>query len=528
MKTILLLLITLSVFSCPTLRAQETIDSAFFIRLSEVDSLEKDLIHYHRNPLNFNKLDSANQLQPLAPLQPDKKDSVVAIRFALQENYRELLTFLFQSELEQIDYNASGIKNSTAFYIQHITDINQLQWLFMLSTEQVIPNSERYPVNFQILLKRNLQQALSDQITALSKHELCLYSYNTLSKQLLKGVLLTTSNDLFSFRNFDMDYTGGVKIGILTDYLKMNRYRPVKSYQTVFFGADVYTPYFRDTALFNADTSYNRFDRPHASFQYFGLESNALSRNFRFRWNIQLKLGKIGGNKAKSLQSALHQDISKSPRPQGWGAQISNKGRLGFSLEYKPEYLLVKKNTTVHNTRFWGSFPSVTGDVSFGSFMTHAGVGIQWSNKNFYSTNQDYMMVKKSTYSSKRWNLRYLSVTANANLKYVFYNTMLQGYGILKSFEKNSDDAFAPVSLHTFDKNELQPIVYQGNLTFSLQTRYFNVFYRFSIKSPELKPITDPATGSDYIVVTEDNQRLNIYTRWHQYGTIGILFRVGG
>lgn len=121
-------------------------------------------------------------------------------------------------------------------------------------------------------------------------------------------------------------------IEIGTDFFAFLRKRATKSYQTLLYGFDVYTPYFKDSTIFSADTSFNTKDRPHASFQYVGWSKKGLSRNGKYKWASTIKFGKIGGKAGAKFQNALHQDISYSPRPKGWDAQIANGGRIGLLI----------------------------------------------------------------------------------------------------------------------------------------------------------------------------------------------------
>ncbi|MEN8928839.1 MAG: hypothetical protein ABF240_08230, partial [Flavobacteriales bacterium] len=207
-------------------------------------------------------------------------------------------------------------------------------------------------------------------------------------------------------------------------------------------------------------------------------------------------------------------------------AQIANRGRLGFSLEYRPEWLLpierlfpgvsyLKKNKI--NDRFKGLYSSLTGDFAFGSYMTYAGLGLQLSNKNFRTSNQNYMTVRNTSRKNKWGNLM---INFHARLRYVVHNTMLEGFGYYKTIESN-DDAQTPRSIYTIggdnNNNKVNKWMQFYDLTFSTQKKHFTLFYKLSTKSPEVQYETDFAGVDD---------RFNLNERWHHYSTLGICFKI--
>ncbi|NOQ75727.1 MAG: DUF2219 family protein [Crocinitomix sp.] len=573
MKNFILLLL-LFVFSQSSLFAQIrsqrfVVDSVRFMQiLNDIDqeldlkTLEDSGLFY--NPMQFGKVmkyqlktDQVANLQTLLDttmvegnekklLRKEKqKVTLIEEMGEMQPIYNNYARFnglaVILIEFER-DHNIYSYEKLTAFstgMIQHFAYLNDLQWLLYSVEEFKFTNP--VGMNNDLVIRARLIETISKQMNLLSEDQFAWYKYNSEGKQIIKGVTIEHANDLLTpmgiglekwidqnkvfQKNNDMDYTGALKIGLVTDYLKINRNRPIKSYQTVYFGAEVFTPYFRDTSIFNVDTSFNPFDRPHASFQFFGFETNALSRNYRFRWNIAINVGKIGGKKADDLQTALHQDLTISPRPQGWGAQVANTGRFAFNVYYKPEFLLFKRNFNKLTEKTLDIYPSIIGDFAIGSFQTYTGIGIQLSNKNFYSSNQNFMSTRNRIGNNTLFRFKHVTILTNFSMKYSIHNSMLQGFGIGSSFE-NKDDPYTPKSIHTFDNLEVRKVVWNYNFVISKQAKGFSFFYKFSLRSPVLKERIDPSTNKTYVFLDAVGNEINIYKRWHHYGTLGVVFKL--
>ncbi len=356
------------------------------------------------------------------------------------------------------------------------------------------------------------------------------YNYSSRKPEYIKFISIQSGNDLFRLpgffkvkksrtfwqRNDDRDYTGSFLIEVGTDFFKLPRKRDIKSYQTILWGFDVFTPYFRDTTLFSSDTSFNPKDRPHASFQYFGWKKCGISRLNTYRWEITFKLGKIGGYTGSNFQSALHQDVSFSPRPKGWGAQIANGGRLGFSLEGRHDYQL--KVPYLNNLRVVKSI-LLSGFYKVGTYMTTTGGGITFSNKRLKDLNQ-HLMLHRDKYVRNPL-LKNFHYTVSFNLNYVKHNTMLEGYGICKTREKKNDE-FTPPSIYTLTKSQVRPFVFDLTYQLCYTTPYYTFFYKFSSTSPELKGFGDIGIKRE----PGDVENMNIAHRWHHFGVIGLVFNI--
>ena len=392
-------------------------------------------------------------------------------------------------------------------------------------------------------LKTKFLKEVSNQTNLIMKEKYPYYNYATQQKELIKFVSIRSGNDLFTLaglyslalpddkhirdgntffqRNDDRDYTGSFLLEIGTDYLKAMRRRPVKTYQTILYGFDVYTPYFRDTLKFPNDTSYNRKDRPHASFQYFGWSKKGLSRRNKYRWATTIKFGKIGGNIGAKFQNALHQDISYSPRPRGWSAQISNGGRIGFSVEYEREFWPIDITMPKqHESNSWKKLHgSVFIEEKLGTYMTTSGLGVRLTNKSLARNNQNFInhRIRQHVYDFVD-NLMY-SISFKAT--YVIHNSMLEGYGIFKTHETDNDP-LTPHSIYYLNmepgQKQVRRMNYVLNTSISYTTRFGTLFYNWKSISSEtnLGLIGIPSPAS--------NKEMDISNRWHHFAEIGFTF----
>ena len=399
--------------------------------------------------------------------------------------------------------------------------------------EDTIPTNSNF-------MKEKILNALDKEINDLCISKYPFYSYRTERKKLIKFVSVSSGNDLFTLsgiignfskgkqksywywqRNDDRDYTGSMLIEVGTDYLSAPRKRLLKTYQTVLYGFDVYTPYFRDSTIFSKNDTFNVQDRPHASFQYFGWSKKGLSKLNKYRWVFTMKFGKIGGFDGKNFQVALHQDISFNPRPKGWDAQIANKGRLGISFEGNHEWVFCERlqNTSKKN-EIWNLYLSGIVNWKAGNYMTNGSLGLQLSNKNFANGNFNLVSRRpKQTYRKRLDNFMYnIAFVATG----VLHNTMLEGFGMVKNNEANSDP-LTPKSRYVLKPEQIRRVIYSLNISMSYTTRFFTVFYKWSSLSPETY-LND--TGARRYATDEKTNTMKIGKRWHHFAVVGVSFNI--
>lgn len=105
-------------------------------------------------------------------------------------------------------------------------------------------------------------------------------------------------------------------------------YRTV--YNFVFFGHNLYTP--SDIRLASAQVAAG--ERPYAAWAYIGFHRELHASDGRY-WRYGLDIGCIGPcAQGRQLQTWIHRNITHSPLPQGWDAQIRNEFGAVARFEY--------------------------------------------------------------------------------------------------------------------------------------------------------------------------------------------------
>jgi len=414
-------------------------------------------------------------------------------------------------------------------------------------------------------------RVLDSQITENVTRNYVSYNFTETSDKWVKSIRVSHDNDVFLFNqdlNLDRDYTGGVVIEVLTDYLKLrlaNKFfnqNKILSYQSLFFAGEGYTPYIRfDDSTFEtlgitpviedeflSDASREELssrltelqepsDRPFASFQYIGRGKFRLHYKGWVRAASYFKIGVVGGRIGERLQQVLHQDITtQSVRVLNWERQIANGGRLGINVEHNIDYLLYSskyasifhpnRRNTLSNHNSINLYLPV--ELAFGNVNTHYGFGIGVSNKAFIQTNhlnelkykRKFVSCNNKDYSRlsceylkcrlrRLWQHTFLS--AEIRTRKVVHNSMLHGLGFFDRFPVDRFDDENP-SVYVLDESDTADWLTRIKFTLSFRLKKGTLFYqyhRFLNKEFEVQNLTeDPG-----LYTTPDN---------YGYGTIGL------
>jgi len=455
------------------------------------------------------------------------------------------------SSLERSN-TASNLKSyidcieSNNFYNDIISDntIELIDKINEIHTLALLENEFSNDINLPLLYKEKIIDLISTNINLKTKEQYSIYNYNTTNRKIIRFISVRSGNDLFTLgglaglmlgnkhpikdnafliqRNDDRDYTGSLLIEIGSDLMSHFKRQPSLSYSTFFYGFDVYTPYFQDTAIFKTDTSFNPLDRPHATFQFFGYSKKGIFDNDKWTYVHKIKAGKIGGTIGPKFQNSIHQDISYSLRPKGWGAQIANGGRFGLNFEtyysFQPNCFLFnfREANEKKNLKFLRLAGSIFGEAKIGSYISSVSLGLKLSNRTFSQTNDNFISYhnkyKHTFMNSISYNLSY-------QINGIFHNTMLEGYGYFKTNE-SSDDPLTPKSLYYLPNSQVKRITHVLNINVSQTLKYVTWFYNWKSISPETKladiGIKSPANNSN---------NLNIKGRWHHFAELGILYQ---
>lgn len=457
----------------------------------------------------------------------------------------------------------------------NITD-EEIQGIMKLCVDYIAPIEIRKLIEDEISILRfskddinhllninNLENKIliiDKQINLIVENHFVQYSYQKSSKKWIKSFHIYHDNDvlLFSKINADRDYTGGFRFELTTDQLKMKLFKKfgnsdnILSYQSLFLGGEGYTPYIRFSeqqlkernVFYELDSSRDFFsqpsldsiqqylrdnqqltDRPFASFQYVGRGKYRLHHAGFFRSESLFKIGKIGGLVGENIQAVIHQDLNVgSQRVLNWKDQIASGGRLAFNIEHQIDISVfgvdrwlswqksgnIKRNKFAENLNLY-----IPVELAIGTVQTHIGTGIALSNKSFRTTSghNDIHGVRLSNLWTKLWHNTYVDI--KYRYRYVVHNSMLEGVGIVNTFQDDplDDEAVTVYSLRDKDINRcLHRVSFQigfrlNKITFYYkQERFINKEFSLDEIKPQFKEFET--------------------LRWYGYGRIGLNFLI--
>lgn len=439
----------------------------------------------------------------------------IAWRYHQSKDYKYLSTAakgLLNVILKSEEKNFHGLQlaDSTRYLLSLINDPYVLTLIDRAIVNYEFDDNTFFSNSDWDVIKQKLRKDIGERQAFKSKEKFPFYTYDTHKKQMLKFVYLHHGNDLIApfHANMDRDYTGSLKIELGTDYLNLRRKRPVKSYQTLIYGLEVYTGNIRNSSAL-VDSS----DRPFGSFSYFGWGKYKLSRSNRWRHSYNIKLGIIGGNGGRFMQNQLHTDISFSKVSLGWDNQIVDGGRIGISIESKRE-----RQFKVPFENFYLQ-PFIATKV--GSFMTNGSLGLRLTNREFsVNSFHDVNLRNKHEHSFITENFKWFT---DFQYTKVIHNSMLTGFGYFSDKEaKQYENDFlkmnllnsgVPFSKYILRDYQINKNLYSFSLGFSYSTRYMTIIYRYYWLSPETKLDTH---------ILQNNYSFNLSTRWHKFAEVGL------
>lgn len=392
------------------------------------------------------------------------------------------------------------------------------------------------------------------------------YRNDNYKPHLIKGGIIYHDNDfIFATNNSDRDYTGGARIVLFTDYLKFNllnsainmvtevwnnyRVKNGKSllfednnfntYQSIFYGAEAYTPQLRNRGVFTTLTSVDSLDRPYASFQYIGLGKYFIRRRGDIRVQEETKFGKIGGKTTDVVQSVLHRDlITNSLVPYGWESQIAPNGRYGIQYDFLHEMALISPDNVfrhlLHTSFNWGKLVNFYSIVEgrAGCEMTSAALGLGYTTVPFKNQNGTFIK-KRGTLKDKggEYNkangIRYL-LDIKLMYRYMLYSSLLQGFGYIKPM---TDDDPTTKEIYVLSNSEVEHFYWLGSISFSLAKGRTALFGRVSFIGDEVSPSkTHYYNDKDYLTYSDGETDHKSYQRKlhkNTWGTLGVQFLLG-
>lgn len=377
----------------------------------------------------------------------------------------------------------------------------------------------------------NRFDTINHRLTELISRSYHMYAHRDMVVHPIHSLHIYHDNDVFNMftENLDRDYTGGFRIELTTDRLKIPILRPRDgfkwlSYQSIFIGGEGYTPMAQTTREelqaanvffetnpntgFLSDASLDSVsmylqglqettDRPYASFQYLGRAKYRIHYRGKFRATNLTKIGFIGRNLAQDIQARIHQDvIAKSPQILNWDRQIANGGRLAANVEGTVDMQLVSAHSAILSDKFRSKIPAglnlyVPMEYAIGTVATYFGIGLAYSTQNFLRMNAfndlsyDQAFVhldrplKKAPWCEKfcygvRRIARHTNFTATVMARRVVHNAMLEGLGVFRPFEVDQLDSEAG-SVYTLNEDQVTKNLFRANfkVNFRLKSMSF-------------------------------------------------------
>ncbi|MNK00323.1 hypothetical protein D3C87_181060 [compost metagenome] len=453
---------------------------------------------------------------------------------SIERNVKRILSknklFFSEPGYEIIDelgmYDGSVSSEEFKDNLGYVNSYNTVQYLYQsmrnwLELKQAVKrdhNTTRMEEKLQILAVK---------LNQVANRRFYKFGFTDVSKQHVKDISVFTHNDLFAVGlNQDMNHTGGLHLNIGTDKMKM-RLLPyinndnIVSYQMFETGFDVYTPYIRDTNQVIKELSYAH-DRPFASTFYFGRVKYRLHKNGHIRHTGRFNLMIIGGSQGQFFQELLHKDFTVSSiKPVGWEHQISEGGRLGFTIHHKFDFLLSSPNAALFEKwkcdkmRFFNPFFSFESRFSYD--RTFLGGSLNFSSRDFFNSSGNQGDFKLSKLQKVR-----VDYVLGFDLQYTIHNSTISDFGM---FKRQDDDPYDDeyTSYYYMSRDQLIPWIWKARLRVNFRYRQATFFYEMVVNRKEFRELPlDDVLNPDHRKILEERFDYKVYG----VGTIGLIFNL--
>ncbi len=379
----------------------------------------------------------------------------------------------------------------------------------------------------------NRFDTINNRLTELISRSYHMYAHRDMVVHPIHSLHIYHDNDVFNLftENLDRDYTGGFRIELTTDRLKIPILRlrdgfKWLSYQSIFIGGEGYTPmaqitreelqaanvffetnpntgFLSDASLDSVSMYLQGFqestDRPYASFQYFGRGKYRIHYRGKFRATNLTKIGFIGRNLAQDIQARIHQDVvANSPQILNWDRQIANGGRLAANVEGTIDMQLVSAHSAIFGEKFRSKLPAclnlyIPMEYAAGTVATYFGIGLAYTTQNFLRMNafndlsydQAFVHLDRPTKSAPwcekfcygvRRIARHTNFTATVMARRVIHNAMLEGLGFRRPFEVDQLDSEAG-SVYTLNEDQVTKNLFRANLKVNVRLKSMSLYF---------------------------------------------------
>src|SRR5688572_7689083 len=323
--------------------------------------------------------------------------------------------------------------------------------------------------------------SFAQNIANYSNTDTCKVSDYPGNKKRYLGVRLYHENDfIVPGSDRDNNYTGGVKLEIITNLFKVDKIALLKASNdnvnsiSIALGFTVFTPH----DIGNPLIVYN--DRPFASYHFIGFGVSSISKDAKWKLSYELQLGAMGMSFAGKIQEEGHDFFQRAfgasrDVPRGWPHQIGYPGRFAANLNGKvvksifyPDPRGPKKNYRLLQI-------SASGELNLGQYLTNISVEptisfFNW-NHNFGDDDDPSIEVfRKDECRCITKNKAGFYLFFGIRPKFVIHNTTLTGKWL------------DITSVHTISSSELDRFFMEYNFGFSFRWAFLRLGYNILVR----------------------------------------------
>lgn len=281
--------------------------------------------------------------------------------------------------------------------------------------------------------------------------------------------LITHENDIFAPLNRDENYTGGLKIDVMTPtiFKSLNKSGKTLNIHRFGVGGTGYTP----QALDSVNIVYG--DRPYASIVFFNLGNIFYNLESGFTLKNNLYIGTMGTDGPGNLQSWLHRvgaAGSTRPIPLGWNNQIAyNESKFVLNFNTQISQLIGgDSGKIILGQKF--HYVDVRGiaNINLGNYMSNFEGGLRLNLFNFNSSilsgySPDIPLMDGNGCSNFRANLFVEPI-----IRYSIFNATLEG------------SMFNDSSVYTIAPSRVQRVLFDFKTGINM-TIYNSIYLRYSL-----------------------------------------------
>lgn len=289
-------------------------------------------------------------------------------------------------------------------------------------------------------------------------------------------LLLTTDNDFLGINNKDENYTGAIKIEVITPELKWKwlpfykfKVDEVLNVQRFAVGGNAYTP----QDLTSKDVIIG--DRPYASLLFFNFGNTSYNISKNLILQSDLMIGSMGTSGPGNAQAYIHRHHwfgSTRPIPQGWDNQIGFNGAFIVNYNTRLQGRLSKREESNSDFKWFQANWVAKADI--GNYMINLQGGIKLNLLNYNSgILQDF--------NPDLPTLRKLNIAAISSKKCLRFNLFFEPHARIAVYNATLEGLmFNDHSIYKIDHSEVKRLLFEINTGVNLLLGDF-LYLRYSL-----------------------------------------------